>query len=332
MDRPSRTHGRRDPLVPPANADAAHGTAPVATVGALLREASERLRASGSASARLDAELLLAHALGIDRSGVLAHPDVRVGPGQIREFHAALDRRTGGEPVAYIRGIKEFYGLVLSVDRRALIPRPETERLVELAAERVRAVLTGTPRPVGSPPFLAWDVGTGSGAIAVALAVMLRRRGYAPECRVLATDISSDAVSLALENAVAHGVADMIDVATGDLIDVSPPPGRADLLVANLPYIPSRMVPELPVAASFEPSIALDGGPDGLDTIRRLLARLPSALAARGQALLEIGADQADAVRSAVFAALPGWSVAIRADLSGLPRVAELEPPAPQDP
>lgn len=228
--------------------------------------------------------------------------------------------------MSYIRGLKEFYGLVFSVDERALIPRPETETLVERALEVIGTRLTGTPRSTDARPFLTWDVGTGSGAICIALAVECRRRGYGREVAFRATDISADAMALATENAVAHGVADVIAFAKADLADLADIQGAdpADLLVANLPYIPSTVVPQLPVAASFEPFLALDGGPDGLALVRRLLAQLPSALAADGVALLEIGADQADGVSAEVATGLPGWSVMLHEDLAGRPRVVEL--------
>lgn len=301
-----------------------------ATVGVLLHGGTDRLRASGTETPRLDAELLLGFVLGIDRTGILAHPDAPVGDGQAVAFEAALARRETGEPVAYVRGLKEFYGLVFTVDSRGLIPRPETEKLVELAVERVREALVGAPRAADAPPLRIWDVGTGSGAIAVAVAVTLRRRGYGEHFRVLASDVSRDALALAIENAVGHGMADIIDFATGDLLAIDPPaPGPVDVLLANLPYIPSGTLPDLPVAASFEPRLALDGGPDGLDLIRRLLGALPAALAPTGSALLEIGADQGELLATAVAEALPGWSARIHPDLSGLPRVAEILPPRP---
>ncbi len=298
-----------------------------ATVGSLLQGGTNRLRAAGSETARLDAELLLGHALGIDRTGVLAHPDAPVGNGQAAAYEAALTRRETGEPVAYIRGLKEFYGLVFTVDSRALIPRPETEGLVELAVERVREALVGAPRAADAP-LRIWDVGTGSGAIAIAVTITLQRRGYGGHFRVLASDVSRDALGLAIENAVGHGVADVIDFATGDLLAVDPPAEvPVDLLLANLPYIPSGTVPDLPVAASFEPRTALDGGPDGLDLVRRLLAALPAALAPTGSALLEIGADQGELITSTLAEGLPGWSARIQPDLAGQPRVAEILPP-----
>ena len=296
------------------------------TVGGLIRDATEMLRSSGSESARLDAELLLGHVLRADRTTLLAAAEMPVGADHAAVFQALVDRRVTGEPIAYIRGLKEFYGLVLSVDPRALIPRPETELLVELGLDRIRRSLTDYPRPPGAQPFLAWDVATGSAAVCVVLAVESRRRGYSGDVRFRATDVSRDAIALATENAVAHGVADVIEFALADLADM---PGAApvDLILANLPYIPTEVVPTLPVAASFEPRLALDGGGDGLDLIRRLLAQLDGALSESGMALLEIGSDQADEVREAAEALVPGWDVTIHADLAGLPRVAELRRP-----
>ncbi|HEX8939965.1 MAG TPA: peptide chain release factor N(5)-glutamine methyltransferase [Candidatus Limnocylindrales bacterium] len=292
------------------------------TLGDALDEGVARLRASGSETARLDAELLLAHALGgVDRTAVIAHPDAPLGPEAAARFADALARRERGEPVAYIRGLKEFYGLAFAVDPRGLIPRPETELLVELAEAEVRRRLTAAPRPAGVHPLRVIDAGTGSGTIAVSLAVLLRRRGMLGAVTVLATDRSPDALQLARENAVGHGVADALRFAEADLW----PAGEvADLVLANLPYVPSAEVDHLPVAASFEPRAALDGGPDGLIEIRRLLERLPDALAAGGTAFLEIGADQAEAV-AALVADLPGaWQSEWFADLAGRPRLVRV--------
>jgi len=297
----------------------------VITLRDVLEPAVERLRAAGSESARLDAELLLGHALGMDRTGVLAHPEAPVGDGQRDRFAALLERRAAGEPVAYIRGVKEFYGLAFAVDARALIPRPETETLVELALGRVRASLAAAPRPVGARPFRVLDVGTGSGAVVVALARTLGRAGYGDAVRFTASDRSTDALALAVENAVAHGVADRIDFRVADLlapaVEVD---GPVDLVVANLPYVPSADLPSLPIAAHFEPREALDGGSDGLDLVRGLMGELPRVLAPSGSALLEIGSDQVDAALAAAAAALPGWNATIHADLGGRPRVLDL--------
>ena len=298
-----------------------------------MRRGSATLRDSGSESARLDAELLRAHVLGVERTSILAEPDVPIGDGSAATFGDLIARRAKGEPVAYIRCLKEFYGLAFAVDPRALIPRPETETLVALALDRLVQMLVDAPRPSGADPLLVWDVGTGSGAVAVAVAVECRRRGYGADIRLLATDASPDALALAVENAVAHGVADAIDFATADLCQrtiAGHGQRRAHVLLANLPYIPSADVPGLPVAASFEPRLALDGGADGLELLGRLLVELPGALAPGGVALLEIGADQPSSLEDKVGATLPGWRLAIHHDLSGSPRVAELSRAATQ--
>jgi release factor glutamine methyltransferase len=304
----------------------------MATIEELLLTGVTRLRASGSETPRLDAELLLARAIGTDRSGVLAYPEARVGDGQQATFEAELDRRAAGEPVAYIRGFKEFYGLAFSADARALIPRPETELIVELAEREVMDRLTLAPRPVGAQPIRVADVGTGSGTIAVALAAALRKRKAGADVEIIATDISPEALQLARENAVGHGVADRLRFVEADLL----PPVVSfpfDILLANLPYIPSADVETLPIAASFEPRIALDGGADGLALIGRLVERLPEVVAEGSTTFLEIGADQGDAVEALVADQLPGWACSIARDLSGLPRVARIERPAePQQP
>ncbi len=295
----------------------------MATVGELLNSGTARLRASGSESARLDAELLLGWAIGAGRTTVIAHPGAPVGADAAATYEAALTRREKGEPVAYLRGIKEFYGLAFATDSRALIPRPETEVLVEAAEREVARRLISEPRPAGTPNLRVVDVGTGSGAIAIALATLLRRRRMLPEVMLLAVDSSAAALSLARENAVAHAVADAISFLEGDLLPSDEAP--FDLILANLPYIPSGDMDGLPVAASFEPRVALDGGPDGLDVVKRLLAALPGALAPSGTALLEVGFDQGPAVEAEV-ARLPGaWRCRIQADLSGLPRLAWVE-------
>lgn len=295
-------------------------------VGELLIDATERLTSSGSESARLDAEVLLAYVLGVDRSGLAAHPEAVLGSGQLDTYEGYLERRLQGEPVAYIRGLKEFYGTAITVDPRVLIPRPETETLVALALARITADLTGAPRPDRSEPYRVWDIGTGSGAIPVAIALELRRRRYGEAVHFHVSDISGEARDMATVNVVSHGLAHLFTFAEGDLTDVAPPPPQpVELLTANLPYIPSGLMPGLPVAASFEPATALDGGPDGLDVIRRLLPALPAVVAPTGAALLEIGGDQDETLQGVVAEVLPEWTCTFHADLSGSPRVAQLE-------
>lgn len=299
----------------------------MATVGELLGMGVARLREAGSESARLDAELLLAHALDTDRTGVIAHVDAGVGAGAAARFTAALDRRAEGEPVAYIRGVKEFHGLAFAIDPRALIPRPETERLVELAELEVVRRLVGAPRARGAPPIRIVDVGVGSGVVGVTLGVLLRRRQMLDEVSITASDTSEGALQLARENAVAHAVGDRITFLNTDLL-----PGAAgerwDVVLANLPYVRSGAMAGLPRATAFEPAIALDGGADGLRVIDRLLGQLPGAIDDDGVALLEIGGDQAVDLRALVGDRLPGWACEVEADLGGLPRVAVLRPRA----
>lgn len=295
----------------------------MATVRELLDTGIARLREAGSETARLDAELLLAHALETDRTAIIAHTDAAVGEGAAARFGDVLDRRATGEPVAYIRGVKEFHGLAFAADDRALIPRPETEKLVQVAEREVVRRLIETPRPAGAPRLRFLDVGVGSGAVAVSVAVVLRKRGMADEVEIMATDVSADALQLARENAVGHAVGDRIAFATADLI---PGDDRQpwDVIAANLPYVRSDVLPTLPRATAFEPAIALDGGVDGLQVIGRFLDQLPGALANGGVALLEIGGDQGQAMLDLVAEHLHGWTCDIEPDLGGLPRVAVL--------
>jgi release factor glutamine methyltransferase len=297
------------------------------TVAELVGLATDRLAVSGSESPRLDAELLLAQALGVDRTGLLAYPEAIVGDGAAEAFEAAVVRRERGEPVAYIRGFREFHGLAFVTDARALIPRPETELLVDAAIEEIGSRLTSSPRSAGSPALRVADVGTGTGAIAVALLAGLRRRKMADAVLVIAIDVSEAALQLARENAVGHGVADRMVFMAADLLPyhVEPP---YTIICANLPYVPSGELPELARELSYEPALALDGGPDGLDVVRRLLDSLPRTLAPDGVAFLEIGADHGDAIAHEVASRLPGWRCRVSADLTGRPRLARIEPGA----
>ncbi|MFL5641422.1 MAG: peptide chain release factor N(5)-glutamine methyltransferase [Chloroflexota bacterium] len=310
-------------MTPPPDGVASSGEVPVDRTGALLREGAELLASTGSETPRLDAELLLGHAVGAGRTVVLAHPEAPVGADAARRYRLDLERRAAGEPVAYLRGLKEFYGLAFEADARALIPRPETERLVELAEAEAMRRLGADRRSLGSPPLRIVDVGTGSGAIAVALAVELRNLRALDAVEILATDISPDALGLARENAVGHAVADRVRFAEADLLPAGEAPAF-DIVLANLPYVRTEVIATLPRATSFEPVLALDGGPDGLAVIERLLDLLPRALEADGVALLEIGADQGEAIAARVAQRLPGWACVVETDLARLPRVARI--------
>lgn len=295
------------------------------TVSELVRLATERLAASGVESPRLDAELLLAQALGVDRTGILAYPEAAVGDGAREAFEASLARRERGEPVAYIRGFREFHGLAFATDARALIPRPETELLVDAALEEIVGRLTTSPRGPAAPALRVADVGTGTGAIAVALLAALRRRRMADEVLVIAIDVSEEALQLARENAVGHGVADRMVFMAADLLPYHVDPPYA-VVCANLPYVPTGEIAGLARELSYEPELALDGGPDGLDVVRRLLDALPRTLAPDGVAFLEIGADHGDLIAREVATRLPGWHCRVTNDLAGMPRLARVEP------
>jgi release factor glutamine methyltransferase len=291
----------------------------------LVDAAVERLRAAGSETPRLDAELLLAFAIGVDRTAVIAHGDAPVGVDAEAAFLELVGRREAGEPVAYLRGMKEFHGIALTVDERALIPRPETEELVDRAIAEIMARLTGGARVT---PLRVIDVGTGSGAIAVAVAVALRARGVpASDIQIVATDADRGALDLARENAVSHGVGDRLSFGVADLLPRSET-GPWEVVLANLPYVRSDVVDALQAkraSPAFEPRRALDGGSDGLQVIGRLFEHLPDGLAQDGVAMLEIGADQGEAVVALADDRLPGWSCTVISDLAGLPRIAQLQ-------
>lgn len=286
------------------------------TVGAVLADAIRRLRASGSPTPRLDAEVLLAHATGHDRSWVLAHPEAALDDRGALE--SALARRAAGEPIAYIRGFKEWRSLRILTDRRALIPRPETELLAQAAIDEIAGRLARDDERI-----VAWEVATGSGAVTVALAIEHAFSLTHGRLSLLASDLSPAALALAAENAAAHGVDELVTLMRADLLGKGALP-RPDVLIANLPYVASAEVDAREKFLGHEPRDALDGGPDGLDLLRRLLAELPGRTAPGATALLEIGAGQFDAVSALAPA---GASVSVVADLAGVDRVVRVEMP-----
>ncbi len=234
---------------------------------------------------------------------------------------AALDglveRRVAGEPIAYLRGFKEWRSLRIRTDARALIPRPETEQLVEAAVAELAERLARDDAPI-----VAWDVGTGSGAIAVALALRFRTALSLGRIRLIASDRSADALELAAENLAARGVAGLVDLACADLLEpagVSLP--APDVVVANLPYVPTAEVAAAGGSLAHEPAAALDGGADGLDVVRRMLDRIDAHVAPGATLLLEIGAGQSIAVTELAPA---GASVTVAADLAGIDRVVRI--------
>jgi release factor glutamine methyltransferase len=288
----------------------------------LVTAATERLRRSGSPSPRLDAELLVAHAFGRDRTWLAAHPEAVPASDAADALAGWVERRAAGEPVAYIRGFKEWLSLRVTTDRRALIPRPETELLAEAAIEEIAARLVRDDAPIA-----AWEVATGSGAVTLALALRFRTALALGRVRLAASDISAEAVELASENLAAHGVAPLVSLGCGDLLEppVLPAPLLPDVVIANLPYLTSEEAASGEGSLRHEPRSALDGGPDGLDVVRRLLAQLPGRLAAGGTVLLEVGAGQADAVRGLAAALPAATGVGTLRDLAGIERVVRID-------
>jgi release factor glutamine methyltransferase len=288
-----------------------------ASVGELLARATATLRDGGSSTARLDAEVLLAHVAGRDRSWLLAHPEAELAP---EPFDALLDRRLRGEPIAYLRGFKEWRSLRIRTDARALIPRPETELLYELAVDEIRSRMARDDAPIG-----AWEPATGSGAVTLALALRFREALTLGRLRLIASDLSADALELAAENLETHGVHSLVDLACVDLLE---PAGRLlprpDVVIANLPYVPTdeALAPER--GLGHEPRIAIDGGPDGLAILHRLFESLPGRVADGGTLLLEVGIGQADGVAALAPA---GASVSAERDLAGIERVVRVQLP-----
>lgn len=277
------------------------------TLGELIREAAGRIRAGGVDDARLTAEALWAHVLGFSRAQLLARLErVPSEPDQARVFELVA-RAAGGEPLAYLTGHREFLGLDFEVTADVLVPRPETELLVEQALGRL-----------GNRPAHVIDVGTGSGIIAISIAVK------DPQVRVTAIDRSPAALSVARRNAERHGVSERIRFLEQNLLDPTASLDPADLICANLPYIPGDDLADLAVSR-HEPRIALDGGLDGLDLIRRLLMQSPAVLAPAGALLLEIEARQGPAVAALASMAFPDARVLVLRDLAGMDRVVSVD-------
>jgi release factor glutamine methyltransferase len=278
-------------------------------VGQALLRAATQLRNEGVESPRLDTELLLAHVLDVNRAALFTWPDRRLAPKELTRFRALVVRRAAREPLAYLVGQREFFGLDLLVDPRVLIPRPETELLVEHALRLARH---------RADPLQIADVGAGSGAIIVALAVHL------PRATLFALDDSTEALALTTQNAIRHGVADRIHCVPGDLL--TPLPTPVNLVTANLPYVTTEEWQTLaPEIRDHEPRAALDGGPDGLDLIRRLLAMAPPYVEQGGAILLEIGANQGAAVTALARQRFPGADVQLFQDYAGLDRLVVVE-------
>jgi release factor glutamine methyltransferase len=276
------------------------------TVARVLAWAADDFRKRGLDSPRLDAELLLGHTLGVERLRLFVDSSRVLGATELTRYRALIQRRRRAEPIAYILGQREFHGLALRVDRRVLVPRPDTETLVEAALERTRgAHLYGE----------ALDLCTGSGCVAIAFA---RRR---PTWRVTGADVSPDALAVARDNAARLGTAWGVHFVQGDLDAALPPDARFDLVTANPPYIPTGDLAGLPPdVRDHEPRLALDGGPDGLDVVRRTVGAAGRRLRDGGLCAIEIGHDQAGRAAT-IFEAEGFQEIERRRDYGGIERV-----------
>lgn len=271
----------------------------------VLTQAAQRLQAYTD-SPVLDARVLLSHVTGQPASWLLAHLEAEVTPGQAAALDESLHRLELGEPLPYILGRWEFFGLNFEVTPDVLIPRPETELLVEKALAWLKAH-PGRRRAV--------DVGTGSGCIAVALAT------HMPDLQLVATDVSPAALAVARRNIRKHGLENRVETECCDLLPLDTRP--IDMIVANLPYIPTGDLRSLAVYGR-EPTLALDGGPDGLDIIRELMARAPDRLAPGGLMLLEIEASQGMLAVSLAYETFSHAAIHLYQDLSGRDRIVEI--------
>ncbi|HEY4441590.1 MAG TPA: peptide chain release factor N(5)-glutamine methyltransferase [Candidatus Elarobacter sp.] len=275
------------------------------TIGEALRDAAIRLEPVGG-TGRLDAVFLLAHAGGVSRQEMIAHRERELSDEVVRRFEELVARRELGEPLAYVTGEAGFYGRMFNVDRRVLVPRPETELAIDWAVRHLKAI----GREAGS----AVDVGTGSGAIAVTLACEL------PDLTLWASDVSAEALAVARRNAARNTVFQHVTFVGGDLAEPVLPYGPFDCVVANLPYVPSGEVAGAPDPVSFEPLIARDGGADGLDLYRRFVPALPRLMAPRGIVILEAGPQNARGLEELVREAVPEAGVETIRDYAELDR------------
>jgi release factor glutamine methyltransferase len=277
------------------------------TVGAALARV-KRAVAGATATPSLDAALIVEHVLERDRGWLAAHRDAAVSAALCARIEALAARRSTGEPLAYVLGCAWFYGRPFAVGPEVLVPRPETELLVEAALDDLRPRVARAGRALR-----ACDVGTGSGAIGVTLAAEL------PSLEVVLSDVSDDALGVARANATRLGVAARVRCVSGDLAEPLVPLGPFDCVAANLPYVPSVEVPAAPDPVGFEPRIALDGGDDGLGLYRRLVRALPSLLAPGGSAFMEAAPGTIEPL-AGLAASLDGAHVEIGEDYAGLER------------
>jgi len=275
------------------------------TLKQALSHARETLAANNIEDAPLECELLLRHTLQINQTQLYLDLDRELSPKQEETFWHLIERRLNGEPTAYITKLREFYRLDFYVDTRVLIPRPESEILVEKALNQAQ----------NHPISTIADIGTGCGAIAISLALNL------PQAKIYATDVSDPALEVALFNCQKYGVTDRICLLQGDMLDPVPEP--VDLIVANLPYVKESELLQMH-SENFEPLLALNGGSNGLDKIFQLCRQVSGKLHTDGCLLLEIGQKQGRAVTTLLHNLFPSAGIEVVPDLSGIDRVVSV--------
>ena len=282
----------------------------------VIQETHRNLESAEIPDARLEAEVMVMDVMRMPRQAIFAEQESQVSPQQEEQLAAIVTRRLTREPLAYILNYREFYGVNLLVNPDVLIPRPETETMVEHA---LFMALMG----MESREIVIADVGTGTGAIAVNLAIHL------PAARIYASDAYDATLDVAAYNVRMHNVADRVTLLKGDLLEPLPEP--VDVIVANLPYLPTDRIPTLQPEIQWEPVVALDGGADGLDHIRRLLSQAATAhggegarLKPHGVILLEMDPEQFSEARSLASAAFPDAEITVEPDLAGMDRVLSI--------
>lgn len=281
---------------------------PEFSIANALGEGAQRLQEAAVPEARRGAGSLLAHVLGRDRSFLIANADDAVTEKEFRSFRSLIERRAGGEPMQYITGHQEFYKLDFEVTPAVLIPRPETELIVEAALEIAR----------NEPEPRIVDVGTGSGCLIISLLHEISAG------RGLATDVSADALQVAQRNAQRHGINDRLALVGSDCFSGLRADGSAHLIVSNPPYVADKEMNGLQREVRYEPGAALAGGPDGLSVIRRLLLGARPFLHSGGHFVFEIGFGQSEAVEQLIDQRV--WKlIEIRKDLQEIPRTFVLK-------
>jgi release factor glutamine methyltransferase len=280
------------------------------TIQQILSNANRRLTDAGCDTPRLDAELLLAHTLHKNRTWLYTRPETSLTNEQVAAFETLLRRREQREPVAYLTGHREFYGLDFLVNSNVLIPRPETELLVETAIQLSKTM---------TPPLSIADIGTGSGCIAIALVKNI------PNVHLYAVDVSEKALLVAQQNARQNDVTEQITFLQGNLL--TPLTEPVDMIVSNPPYVSkSELGGAMPEVKQYESALALDGGEDGLDVIQKLLSQAGEKLNPGGSVLVEIGAFQGAAVARLAQELFPNSQIEIKQDLAGLDRLLVVKP------